>query len=184
MKWYFVRHGEIESNIRKIYAGWSGERLTENGIQQAGDAGLNLKDCAIDAIYCSPLNRTIQTAEIIGDILNKKPILDESFKELRLGVWEGLSEEIVARNYPREWEIWNTKPADLILEGRETLHELLERALGGIKRIQHKFDWKNVVVVTHVAIIRVLLLYVQHLDLNLYKTIPVPKNGKVFHLCG
>jgi len=28
MIWYFVRHGEIESNIKKVYAGWSEEPLT------------------------------------------------------------------------------------------------------------------------------------------------------------
>ncbi len=182
MTWYFVRHGEIESNLKKVYAGWSEEGLTEEGIRQARDAGLKLKDYAIDAIYCSPLNRTIQTAEIIGDILRIKPIPEESFKELRMGVWEGLSEKAIAKDYPREWGIWNTRPAELILGGRETLHELLERVLGGIKRIRNNLYGKNVVIVTHVAIIRVLLLHAQKIDLNRYRTVPIPKNGKIFEM--
>jgi len=34
MIWYFVRHGEIESNIKKVYAGWSEDPLTEKGVWQ------------------------------------------------------------------------------------------------------------------------------------------------------
>jgi broad specificity phosphatase PhoE len=36
------------------------------------------------------------------------------------------------------------------------------------------------VVVTHVAIMRVMLLYSQGMDLNEYKKVPVPENGEVF----
>lgn len=38
MIFYLVRHGEIESNIRKVYVGWSEEALTEKGVLQAEEA--------------------------------------------------------------------------------------------------------------------------------------------------
>ena len=94
MIFYLVRHGEIESNIKKVYAGWSEEPLTERGVRQAEKAGELLKDKGIDALYCSPLRRAVQTAEIIGGIIGKTPILVKNFKEMRLGLWEGLSVRI------------------------------------------------------------------------------------------
>ena len=181
MKWYFVRHGEIQANVKKIYAGWSEEGLTRKGRQEAAEAAKIVSSFNIDSIYTSPLKRAVQTAEIIGGILSKQPVLEESFKEMRLGPWEGKSEKEIQRDFPDKWKIWDTRPADLVLEGRETLHELLERVLAGIKKVKEKEVDGSVLVVTHVAIIRVLLLHVRKMDLNLYRTIPVP-NGKIFCL--
>ena len=181
MNCHLVRHGEIESNVKKFYAGWSEEELTPRGIQQAKEAGRKLVHLGIGGIYCSPLKRAVQTADIIGHLLKKEPVVEDSFKELRLGTWEGKSEEEVKRDFPEQWQIWNTRPAELVLEGRETLQELLERVLDGIERVKAKGDGKAVLIVTHVAIIRVLLLHSQRMDLNLHKSIDVP-NGKIFEI--
>lgn len=182
MIFYLVRHGEIESNIKKVYAGWSEEPLTENGVRQAEEAGKVLTGKGIGALYCSPLKRAFQTAEIIGGIIGKEPIPDDSFKEIKLGPWEGLSEGEVARRFPEEWQIWNTRPGDLKLDGRETLKALQERVLEGVfgRRLTQMDAELRAVVVTHVAIIRVLMLYSEGRDLNEYKKVPVPGNGEVF----
>jgi broad specificity phosphatase PhoE len=181
MNWYLVRHGEIDANIRKIYAGRSPEVLTEQGRQQAGMMGEKLRDLGIDAIYCSPVYRAVETAEIIGDVLAKRPIIEQAFREISLGPWEGLSEDEVEQNFPAAWQIWNTKPTELVLEGRETLGELLHRVLRGLRSIQAQNNHRTLLVVTHVAIIRVLTLFWQHLDPDLYRTVPVP-HGKIFAL--
>lgn len=179
MKWLFIRHGEIEWNRKKVYAGWSEQELTPKGRQQAIEAGKKLLDSDIGTIYCSPLKRTVQTAEIIGGGLRKKPIPCESFKELKVGKWEGKNEEEIQRDFPEEWDLWNTRPAELVVEGRETLHELLKRALSGVNRIKAQPRNGNVLVVTHVAIMRVLLLYGDDLDLNLYRTVAIPNGGVI-----
>ncbi len=181
MKWYFVRHGEIEANVKKIYAGWSEEGLTRKGRQEAAEAAKILAHFNIDSIYTSPLTRAVQTAKIIGNVLNIQPVPEDNFKEMRLGIWEGKSEEEVQRDFPGEWKIWNTMPAELVLEERETLHEFLERVLRGIQKIRERDADGSALVVTHVAIIRVLLLHSQGRDFNLYRTIPVG-NGEIFHL--
>lgn len=228
MTLYLVRHGEIQSNLDKVYAGWNEEPLTERGIRQAQRAGEALKEKEIDALYCSPLQRAVQTAQIMGEAIGKVPVTDDHFKEMRLGPWEGLSEDQIADAYPEEWRIWNERPADLVLEGRETLAELQERVLEGMwklgKRIEeigkreegervrrsedsrhpsetpsgdsselfHPDETKGgrfhragaarkAVVVTHVAIIRVLKLYAEGRDLNEYKKVPVG-NGEIFEI--
>lgn len=181
MELYFIRHCEIESNLKKVYAGWSEEELTNRGIKQAQSIGKKLKEFEIYAIYCSPLKRTVQTAEIIGDFLGLEPDQEDSFKEMRLGVWEGLSEEMVSKYYPKEWKLWNTQPSELIMEGRETLQELLERVLMGIKKIRNRINNSSVLIVTHTAIIRVLLLYTEKMSFNLYRTIPIPYE-KIFKI--
>jgi alpha-ribazole phosphatase/probable phosphoglycerate mutase len=176
-----VRHGEIPANTERVYAGKSPEGLTARGIKQAEEVAEKLKDYAISAIYSSPVNRAIQTAEMIGRKLGMDVRINAAFREMELGPWEGLSEDEVARRYPEEWELWKTRPAEMTLPNRETLNELLERVLRGIRMIRAADGNSTTVIVTHVAIIRVLMLWNSGRSLNLYKTIGVPNAG-IFQL--
>ena len=180
MKWLFVRHGEIPSNVNKVYAGWSEEELTPKGVRQAKDARKKLSELDIDAVYCSPLKRTKQTADIICENLDCLPITNEAFIELRMGPWEGLSEAEVADTYPKEWNLWNTRPAELNLQRRETLEQLQQRVLKGLVSIEENYiDDTSILIVTHVAVMRVIFLHSVLKSLNEYKTIPV-ENGGIF----
>jgi len=181
MNLLLVRHGETVSNLEKIYAGRSSEWLTERGIIQAKEVSEKLKHFDVQALYSSPIQRAIQTAEIIGKTLGLNVIIEDAFQEMAMGAWEGLHEEKVALLYPEEWQLWHSRPAELELQGRETLDGLLKRVLKGIYKIQEVHGLQNVVIVTHVAIIRVLLLWHSKKSLNLYKTIHVP-NAEVFEI--
>jgi broad specificity phosphatase PhoE len=169
--------------MKRIYAGRSNEELTLNGRRQAEQAAKKLASINLHAIYSSPLRRAVQTAEIIASHHNKQPILEGSFTEQRLGIWEGLSEDEIARHFKEEWEVWNKRPTELFLEGRETLDELLERVLDGIDKVRTAHPQGPVVVVTHVAIIRVTYLHLHNVDINKYRTIPV-LNGEIFLMRG
>lgn len=176
-----VRHGEIASNVKRIYAGRSSEKLTEKGLVQAKEVSEKLKNYQVTAIYTSPIYRAVQTATIIREIIGLDFQIEDSFREIEMGPWEGLSEEEIAVSYPNEWHIWQTSPAELKLPGRETLEELLGRVLKGIQIIYQNSPDGTLVVISHVAIIRVLLLWHTKQTLNLYRTINVPNVG-VFHL--
>jgi len=181
MNLLLIRHGEIPSNIKRTYAGRSNEGLTELGIEQAGETAAKLVSSNVDALYSSPIQRARQTSEIIGRAIHKDFQIDNAFRELEMGPWEGMSETFIAGQYPDEWHTWQTRPADLKLQGRETLDDLLKRVLSGVQGIYNSYPDKTVAVVTHVAIIRVLLLWDSGKSLNLYKTIHIP-NAAVFRL--
>ncbi len=134
-KIYLIRHGLTESNKKRIYAGWCEEGLCKEGLNAVSEFGGKLKQFRIDKIFSSPIRRAVQTAEIIDSFLKVGIEIEEDFKEMKMGPWEGLSENEVAEKFPGDWKIWNTKPSELKRNGRETLKEVLLRALDGIKRI-------------------------------------------------
>ena len=81
-----LRHGQAENNTKKILAGRSpGVNLTEEGIQQAEQAGKILKALNISKIYSSPIDRAIQTSEIITKQCDLEVILDDRLIELDMG---------------------------------------------------------------------------------------------------
>jgi broad specificity phosphatase PhoE len=181
MKILMVRHGEIPSNINRVYAGKSSEKLTEKGLCQAKAVSDILKNYNVNALYSSPMRRTLQTSLIISRNIGVKIKVEKAFKEMVLGAWEGLSEEIISQLYPKEWHIWQTSPEKLNLSGRETLSELLTRVLTGVRNIYLNMSNSTIVIITHVAVIRVMKLWNVQKSLCLYKTIHVP-NAKIFEI--
>ncbi len=178
---YFVRHGRTHSNAMRIYAGRSDEGLTAEGRRQAEEMAEAVCGWGVYAVYTSPIRRAVQTARILNSRIKKEIVVEERLTEIRMGPWEGMSEDEVAKSFPEEYNTWLKTPADLRLEGRETLDELRRRALEGVERILARTPGVPCLAVTHVAVIRCLYLHFNDLPLNLYKTIEVP-NLSVFRL--
>jgi len=178
---YIVRHGITESNKKRIYMGRSQEGLAPEGIIQAGNLGKSLLPLGIKRIYSSPMQRALETASIIANTLKVPVEIERDLAEMELGIWTGLTEQEVSKKFPDEYRLWNTRPHDLFLADREPLTEVQQRALKAIAHIKEMNDGFPVLAVTHVAIVRCLILYYQSLNLNLYRTIPVP-NVSVFRL--
>jgi len=173
-KIYLLRHGLTESNKKKIYAGWSDECLCKEGVSALLEIERKIKEFNIERIFSSPIRRAIQTAEVINSFLNKKIEIEKNLKEMKMGPWEGLSEDEVAKSFPSEWKIWNLRPSELKIDGRETLEEVQIRALNGIRRIAEDLDRSRILAITHVSIIRVLMIYYNNWYLDDYRKIDVP----------
>ncbi len=178
---YLVRHGITRSNIENIYAGWSEEELTEEGIAQVNKLGKEMQKCCISAIYTSSIRRAVQTAEFLNEFIKGEIIIEPDLKEMKMGPWERLSEHEIENKYPKEYKIWLERPADLMIHRRETLHKVQLRAVKAINKILKRYSERISLCVTHVAIIRCIFLYFNQLPLNSYKKIDVP-NASVHKL--
>jgi len=86
-----VRHGATEPNLAGLRCGGDlNVPLTELGRHQAAQAALRLRELGtpVGVIVASPLQRTRETAMIIGRLLGGVEVLIESgFAERRLGAW-------------------------------------------------------------------------------------------------
>ncbi len=102
----FVRHGETESNKRGTFCGWTDIELNEAGIRQAEAAAVKLAAVVPDAVYYSPLVRTLQTAEIINRNYGLGLIPCESLKERNFGIWEDMTYSEICTRYPGEKQEW------------------------------------------------------------------------------
>ena len=69
-KIYFVRHGQSEYNLKKIYSGNIDTKLTDLGKHQARKTGELLKDKNVTFILASDLSRAYCTATSIKDVID------------------------------------------------------------------------------------------------------------------
>ena len=86
MELYLIRHGQSTNNEGK-HPRVADPPLTEIGVEQARWAGESLKDEGITRLYCSPMLRTLQTAQIISDIIDLPPHVFVGLHEWG-GIWE------------------------------------------------------------------------------------------------
>lgn len=64
MRVYVIRHGESETNCKKLWTGWSDVHLTDKGKEDAKTAKDFLKQISFDKIFASDLVRAVETAKI------------------------------------------------------------------------------------------------------------------------
>jgi broad specificity phosphatase PhoE len=171
---YMVRHGNTLSNTKKIYSGASMEKLTPEGVDQVKALFEKIRNCSIKKIYSSPIERSLQTAKIIKEFIQGKLVVEPDLKEIVMGPWEGLSEHEVGKQYPDEYRTWLENPPALRIEGREFLEDLQTRAFGAFTRILFEDPHEGALLVTHVSVMRSILLRLYNLPLDLYKTIQIP----------
>lgn len=163
MKVYIVRHGQTDSNLAGVY-NLLEEDLNENGINQAKVLSEKIKDLDYEIIYCSPLKRTIHTANIINRH-NKKIIFDERLVERKHGKLAGMQWNTVDRE--KHWNYYNQeKYAD-----EESVPELFERVHGFLEELKTK-KYESVLVVAHSGVSKAFYGYFNG----------IPKDGKFLNL--
>ena len=79
---YFVRHGEGHHNANDLYSHPDFE-LTEKGMGQARAAAERVKHLPIELIISSPYKRTMQTTEIINQVINRPVELSDLAIEVK-----------------------------------------------------------------------------------------------------
>ncbi|VAW41382.1 Phosphoglycerate mutase, partial [hydrothermal vent metagenome] len=107
LKLVLLRHGESEWNLANRFTGWKDVDLTKNGINQAINAGIILKQdgFAFDKAYTSVLKRAIRTLWITLQGMDQMWIpVKRSWKlnERHYGALQGLNKAETAEKYGDE----------------------------------------------------------------------------------
>lgn len=150
-----MRHGQTVSNVAgALDTGAPGADLTELGRAQAAAAAVVLQEREIEAIHCSTLVRTEQTAAPLLDALGIRPTVHDELREITAGDLEMRSDTASAHAYRHMIASWLLEgDLDARLPGGESAHEFLERYDAAIGRITETTSG-TALVVSHGAAIR------------------------------
>lgn len=174
---YLIRHGVTEFNIINRVQGDTDSPLTPEGEKYAFDVGRiipNEKNYRNFQIISSPLFRAIQTANIIGNIINVKPNYDERLVELRRGMIEGKTENEFTKEDVKHVELFNIDPWKYRIPGGENYFDLFTRCDNFINETVAK--QKKLIIVSHGYTIRMLLLIFEKCKKEQYTELKVPHN--------
>ena len=172
-KIFLVRHGESQWNVLKKIQGQQDVPLTNKGVFQANQIANRLKDEKIDEIYSSDLTRAFNTAQIIGKLLKLDVTPMEEFREINFGIWEGMSHEKMLLKDYNELLMWKKEPEKLKVEGAESLKELQLRAMDGVNKITKEKENRNILIVSHSATIKTIILGLLNMNLAHFKNLSI-----------
>lgn len=145
MKIYIIRHAEKESEGENPH-------LTKNGIKQAKALAKRLKKKKFDEFYCSDMNRTKETSEIVAKVIKMKPKI-----ELSLNEYESTDIKLEDRKWPKD-ELSRRKKMYLFID----------------KITKNPNKEKNILIIAHGITNRIIMSYL--LDIPMKRTIVFRQN--------
>ncbi len=152
--YYFLRHGEAESNEKRFVSCWPEKLynpLTQKGVEQIRKLIPLLRKEKIDLIFSSDLLRCKQTAEILAKAFNLKINFDKRLREIKLGEFNGGLEN--------DWNNFFKTPKEKFAKrprGGENYRDVRKRAFKFLAEINKKYKNKKILIVSHGAILFVL----------------------------
>jgi probable phosphoglycerate mutase len=166
---YLVRHGATQLTAENRFSGAENVHLSEEGRYQVEYLARRLADDNLHAIYCSPLDRTKETAAILAAPHKLTPIERDGLREISHGHWEGLTRKDVEARFGEEYLAWEEDPFTYAPEGGESGISVLARALPVIRGIVVAHEGRNVLVVSHKATLRLLISSLLGFDARGYR---------------
>ncbi len=160
-----VRHGQTDWNLEGRYQGASEVPLNATGREQAERVAAELATRRIDAVYCSPLGRSLDTAWAIARRHGLEPRIDPRLREIDLGEWEGMLASRIAEEYPELHRRWLEDPRPVCPPGGETIREVHDRVISAVEEMVAKHHGATLCVVTHKTAVVVIRCHFLGLDL-------------------
>lgn len=148
---FFVRHGESEANLARVFSGRRDSPLTERGRAQAVTVADAIADVPFDRIVATPLSRSLDTALVIAR-RRKMPVdVVRDLIEIDVGDNTGKAFDEIA-GLP-EWK----DDGFVSWPKGESLEQVLRRGLKALTRLHRESEGGTVLVIGHGGVTRILV---------------------------
>ena len=177
---YLVRHGATAANelVPYVLQGSNVDNpLSPTGERQAAAVGEFLSAVPLAAVYCSRLTRAVQTAAAIARPHGFEPTPLDAIQEIDVGLWEGLSWNLIRERHPAEHDAFHASPGTVPYLGGESYANVLTRAEPVFAGLLKRHVGQRIAVVAHNVVNRAYLSHLLGLDINLAKNVEQTNTG-------
>lgn len=169
-----VRHGQTVWNAIGRWQGHAVVPLNNEGREQAeriaGYLASNQPPC--DYLYSSDLPRARETASIIAERLGQAVLLDERFREMDAGEWQGLTVDEIKAWDTERFEEMLADPYNNARPGGESYQDQEQRAFDAVQDLASRHPDQHVMIVTHEETIASILRATTGMDIPLSCLVP------------
>lgn len=170
-RFLLIRHATIEANGRRLAGRLPGMHLDGRGRKQAVALAERLSRLPITAIYSSPLERALETAEPIARLLGRKVAVREELLEIDFGQWTGTPFGELDR-LP-EFQRFNAFRSCSPVQGGEFMLQAQLRMVLALDVLRRAHADECVAVVSHGDLIRAAIAYYAGVPLDLFQRLEV-----------
>jgi probable phosphoglycerate mutase len=161
-----ARHGRTAWHHPTRYTGRSDIPLDEVGVEQAARLGAWAAGTGFAGLACSQLQRARQTAAAVPGLI---PLVDPRLRELDFGVAEGRTLDELRAEDPAMVSRFEADPAAGHFPGGEPAAEAVDRALAALTDLAAAYAGKQVLVIAHSTLIRLVTCAVLGVPLSDYR---------------
>lgn len=168
-----IRHGENDYVKKGRLAGrLPGVHLNEKGRSQAQAVADRLAGAPVKAVYSSPLERSIETAEPIARALNLEVIQCPGLTEVDFGEWQ--DQKLKGLSRLKLWKLVQGAPSQMRFPGGETFAEAQHRITQQLLALAGQHEPKEIVIcVSHSDPIKLAVAYFIGMPLDLFQRLSV-----------
>lgn len=164
-----IRHADNDARKTRLVGRMPGVHLNQRGREQAEELARLLADVPIQAVFSSPLERAVETAEPIARALNLPVETDPDLLEIDYGEWQGRTFKQIRRS--KFWRKVGENPAEVRFPGGETFLEAQQRAVAALEKAAQGKEM--VAVVTHADLILLALAHYLGMPLNAFHRLEI-----------
>ncbi len=168
-----IRHGDNDYLAKNRLPGHiPGIHLNKRGNEQAALLAQSLSKLPIKAIYCSPLERAIETAQPLAQSLGMEIQIRQDLTDGDVGDWEGRYWKVLRRN--KLWKIIQQNPSQFQFPGGETFVQIQRRVVTTLDVIvsTHIKD-ETIAVVFHADPIKLAVAHYLGLPLDNFQRLTI-----------
>jgi broad specificity phosphatase PhoE len=157
---YLLRHAATEANLARparLQGRHHNPPLARAGVRQAELTRDFLAIRPLDACYCSPLLRAVQTAAIITAAHGVAPQPVEALTECDVGRWEGLDWQTIRARDAEHYQRFMANPAVHGYPGGESFDDVFKRAAAVLEALLAVHVGQSILVVAHHVVNRTYL---------------------------
>jgi broad specificity phosphatase PhoE len=163
---YLVRHGALVTSDEWRYVGHRDVALSDTGRAQIAALADRLSAVPFNAVYCSDLGRTVESARSLSSACGLEPVACPEFREINIGHWEGLRLAEILERFQDEFNARTRDIASFRITGGESFSDVRVRALPRLERLLREYAGGTVLLVAHGGLNRVVLCEALGLDLS------------------
>lgn len=171
---YLIRHGENEFVGKGMLAGWlPGVHLNDNGRAQAKAVAQLFNKTRLKAVYASPLDRTMETAQPLAESQKLEVVKAPGIGEIRFGTWEGKRLKILQKR--KLWPVVQRTPSLARFPKGESFTEAQARAVAEVEKLRSNHTGKKdaIACVSHSDVIKLIVAHYLGLPLDLFQRLHI-----------
>jgi probable phosphoglycerate mutase len=166
-----IRHG-MNDWVKGRLAGWTpGVHLNDEGRKQAQALSERLGTLPLAAVYSSPLERAVETAQAIAEPRSLQVQIIEGVGEVRYGEWEGGDLKELSQH--KLWPGVQFYPSGTRFPGGETLGEVQMRAIRTLDDLRDQHPKEVIAVVAHADLIKLVAAYYMGMHIDLFQRLVI-----------
>lgn len=150
---YIIRHGKTDWNERHKIQGRTDIPLNDEGRAMAEEAREEYKNVNFDVVFCSPLVRAKETAEILLKGRNLPINFDDRLMEMSFGEYEGIENSFDIPDCPINVLFFHPEEYTTPVKGAESIDDLIARTGDFLReKVEPELEkGKDVLIVGHGA---------------------------------